>query len=129
MSTNCKLCAFNCNVNRENSFGACKCGSLPKVALANIHKWEEPCISGINGSGTVFFSGCNFNCIFCQNHEISHKQFGKEISTERLAEIFLELQEKNVHNINLVSPTPYVYAIIEAIKIAKAKRITYPNCI
>ncbi len=129
MSTNCKLCAFNCNVNRENTLGVCKCALSPKVSLANIHMWEEPCISGTNGSGTVFFSGCNFNCIFCQNHEISHNNFGKEISIERLAEIFLELQEKKVHNINLVSPTPYVHAIIEAIKIAKANRTTYSNCI
>ncbi len=126
MNNNCKLCAFNCNVNRKLSLGACKCGSLPKIALANIHMWEEPCISGTNGSGTVFFSGCNFNCIFCQNHEISHKQFGKEISIERLAEIFLELQSKNVHNINLVSPTPYVHSIIEAIKIAKENGLKIP---
>ena len=123
---NCKLCAFNCNVNRDKNSGRCKCGALPKLALASIHMWEEPCISGTNGSGTVFFSGCNFNCVFCQNHEISHEQFGKEISVERLAEIFLELQEKNVHNINLVSPTPYVHSIIKALDIAKQKGLTIP---
>lgn len=123
---NCKLCAFNCNVNRDECLGRCKCGASPKLALASIHMWEEPCISGTNGSGTVFFSGCNFNCVFCQNHQISHEQFGKEITIERLAEIFLELQAKNVHNINLVSPTPYVHNIIKALDIAKQNGLTIP---
>lgn len=123
---NCKLCAFNCNVNRDEKLGHCKCGSNPKLALASIHMWEEPCISGTNGSGTVFFSGCNFSCVFCQNHQISHEQFGKEITVERLAEIFLELQAKNVHNINLVSPTPYIHSIIKALDIAKQNGLTIP---
>ncbi len=123
---NCKLCAFNCNINRDENLGHCKCSSNPKLALASIHMWEEPCISGTNGSGTVFFSGCNFNCVFCQNHQISHEQFGKEITVERLAEIFLELQAKNVHNINLVSPTPYVHSIIKALDIAKQNGLTLP---
>ena len=108
------------------SCGACHCSQNAKVALASIHMWEEPCISGVNGSGTVFFSGCNFNCVFCQNSKISHENFGKEISNERLAEIFLELQSKNVHNINLVSPTPYVYNIIKAIKLAKKNGLNIP---
>lgn len=111
------------------SYGVCKCTVHPKIALASIHMWEEPCISGMNGSGTVFFSGCNFGCVFCQNSKISHENFGKEITNERLAEIFLELQDKKVHNINLVSPTPYIYNIIEAIKIAKHKRIKYSDCL
>lgn len=122
----CKLCAFNCNVDRKEKFGVCKCGINPKVALASVHNWEEPCISGTSGSGTVFFSGCNLNCVFCQNHEISHDGFGKEITNKRLAEIFLELQEKGVHNINLVSPTPYVYNIIKALDIAKSKGLRIP---
>lgn len=126
MLENCNLCANNCNVDREKNLGICKCKILPKVALASVHMWEEPCISKINGSGTVFFSGCNLKCIFCQNHSISHENFGKEISNQRLAEIFLELQNKNVNNINLVSPTPYVYSIIEAIKIAKKNGLTIP---
>lgn len=126
MLGNCNLCANNCNVDREKNLGICKCKILPKVALASVHMWEEPCISKINGSGTVFFSGCNLKCIFCQNHSISHENFGKEISNQRLAEIFLELQNKNVNNINLVSPTPYVYSIIEAIKIAKKNGLTIP---
>ena len=107
-------------------YGVCKCGVLSKVALASVHMWEEPCISGTNGSGTVFFSGCNLGCVFCQNAEISHDNFGKEISDKRLAEIFLELQEKGVHNINLVSPTPYVHNIIHALNIAKSSGLNIP---
>lgn len=126
MLEKCNLCAFNCNVNRNEKYGVCHCGILPKIALASVHNWEEPCISGINGSGTIFFSGCNFSCVFCQNHTISQNNFGKEITIERLAEIFLELQEKNVHNINLVSPTPYVYQIIEAVKIARKNGLIIP---
>ncbi len=126
MLEKCTLCARNCNINRNEKNGFCKCNILPKLALASIHKWEEPCISGTNGSGTVFFSGCNLNCVFCQNYKISQKHFGKEISIERLAEIFLKLQNKNVHNINLVSPTPYVPQIIEAIKISKNKGLNIP---
>ena len=126
MLESCTLCNYNCKINRNSSLGICKCGILPKLALANIHKWEEPCISGTNGSGTVFFSGCNLKCVFCQNHEISHQNFGKEITVERLAEIFLELQNQDVHNINLVSPTPYVLQIIEAIKLAKSNGLNIP---
>lgn len=122
----CNLCPFNCNVDRIDNLGRCRCGILPKLALASIHNWEEPCISGENGSGTVFFSGCNLNCIFCQNHEISHSGFGKEVSIERLADIFLELQDKNVNNINLVSPTPYVPQIIKALDIAKTNDLKIP---
>lgn len=122
----CNLCAFDCKVDRSNSLGVCKCGINPKLALASIHKWEEPCISGTNGSGTVFFSGCNLKCQFCQNFEISEKHFGKEISIQRLTEIFLELQEKNVHNINLVSPTPYVPQIMQALDMAKANGLHLP---
>ena len=123
---NCNLCNWKCNVDRENKLGVCKCGYLPKLALASVHMWEEPCISGTNGSGTVFFTGCNLKCDFCQNYKISQEGFGKEISVERLSEIFIELQEKNVHNINLVSPTQYANHIIEAIKIAKQNGLKIP---
>ena len=126
MLESCNLCGFKCNVNRNEALGVCKCGILPKLSLVSVHNWEEPCISGDKGSGTVFFTGCNFSCKFCQNYKISQERFGKEISTNRLAEIFLEQQEKGVHNINLVSPTPYVYQIIEAIKIAKQNGLTIP---
>lgn len=126
MLEKCNLCHYNCNVNRNEKLGFCKCKILPKIALANIHNWEEPCISGTRGSGTVFFSGCNLKCVFCQNHQISHENFGKEITINRLAEIFIELQNQKVHNINLVSPTPYVPQIIEAIKIAKSNGLSIP---
>lgn len=107
-------------------FGKCKCALAPKLARAALHFGEEPCISGTNGSGTVFFSGCNLNCIFCQNYEISQGHFGKEVSVQDLANIFLSLQDKGAHNINLVSPTPYVLQIVEAIKISKANGLSIP---
>ena len=122
----CELCGFKCKVNRNEKYGVCKCGILPKLALVSKHMWEEPCISGEKGSGTIFFSGCNFSCIFCQNYKISQENFGKEITVERLTEIFLEQQERNVNNINLVSPTPYVPIIIEALKIAKNRGLKIP---
>ena len=126
MIVKCNLCAHNCNVDRDKNLGVCMCKNSLKVALSSIHMWEEPCISKINGSGTVFFSGCNLKCVFCQNYTISHENYGKEISVERLSDIFIELQNKNVNNINLVSPTPYVKEIIEAIKIAKEKGLIIP---
>lgn len=94
---------------------------LPKVARAALHFWEEPVISGKNGSGTVFFSGCSLDCAFCQNYNVSHNGFGKEISYERLAEIFYELEQKGAHNINLVSPSHYALAIKKALDIYKPK--------
>lgn len=94
---------------------------MPCVARADLHFWEEPIISGTKGSGTVFFSGCSLRCIYCQNYEVSRGNVGKEITVERLAEIFKELEQKGAHNINLVSPTHYVNAIIEALKIYKPK--------
>lgn len=126
MFENCELCGFRCNVNRNEKLGVCKCSNLPKLALVSKHMWEEPCISGEKGSGTIFFSGCNFSCVFCQNYKISQENFGKEITIERLAEIFLEQQERGVNNINLVSPTPYVPIIVEALKIAKQKGLSIP---
>ena len=123
----CKLCAHLCKVNRnEGQIGRCKAGKTVKIALYSVHNFEEPCISGEKGSGTVFFSNCNFNCIYCQNYEISQLGKGKEITISRLAEIFLEQQEKNVENINLVTPTSYVPQIIEAIKLARKKGLKRP---
>ncbi len=122
MLDNCTLCPHICKVNRLKGFkGRCKCDDKLKIALSSLHMFEEPCISGKNGSGTVFFSNCNLNCIYCQNYEISNLGKGKEITIEHLAEIFLKQQGKGAHNINLVTPTMYVYQIIEAIKIAKSK--------
>ncbi len=127
MLENCILCPHKCGVNRlEGNKGRCKCDDKLKIALASLHMFEEPCISGENGSGTVFFSNCNLNCIYCQNYEISNLGKGKEITTTHLAEIFLKQQEKKAHNINLVTPTMYVYQIIEAIKIAKSKGLNIP---
>lgn len=117
----CNLCPRKCNVLRDNLKGFCKMPLLPKVARAALHLWEEPIISGNKGSGTVFFSGCSLRCIYCQNYEVSRGNTGKEISVSRLAEIFKELEEQGAHNINLVSPTHYVHAIIEALKIYRPK--------
>ena len=122
----CEICPHRCKVNRKaGQIGRCGCDDKIKIALASVHYYEEPCISGKNGSGTVFFSHCNLNCMYCQNYEISQLGKGKEITIEELADIFLQQQEKGVHNINLVTPTMYAYQIIEAIKIAKEKRTGY----
>jgi len=122
MSGKCFLCPRNCGADRKNGeLGFCRCGDLPVVARAAAHFGEEPCISGACGSGTVFFSGCNMQCVFCQNREISFDGRGKEVSVERLAQIFSELEESGVHNINLVTPTHFTNKIIEALKIAKPK--------
>ena len=123
----CKICPHNCNVNRLNGkIGRCKCTDKIKIALASVHNYEEPCISGINGSGTIFFSNCNMNCIYCQNYEISRLGKGKEISIKELADIFINQQEKGVNNINLVTPTMYAFQIIEAIKLAKKNGLIIP---
>lgn len=123
----CKVCPHKCKVNRlEGKKGRCKCDDKVKIALASVHNYEEPCISGKNGSGTVFFSNCNLNCMYCQNYEISQNGKGKVISIKHLAEIFINQQNKNVNNINLVTPTMYVPQIIEAIKIAKENGLNIP---
>lgn len=118
---NCSLCPRKCGADRNITEGFCGGGNSVKVARAALHFWEEPCLSGANGSGTVFFSGCSLKCCFCQNYKISAENFGREISSKRLAEIFLELQENDAHNINLVNPTHYIPWIIEALDIAKPK--------
>lgn len=123
----CEICPHKCGINRnENKIGRCKSKDTIKIALYSTHDFEEPCISGKRGSGTIFFSNCNMNCIFCQNYEISQLGKGKEISIENLAGIFLKQQEKNVENINLVTPTSYAFQIIEAIKIARRRGLKIP---
>ncbi len=123
----CNVCPRNCNVDRANGkIGYCKCNDKVKVALVSTHDFEEPCISKTNGSGTIFFSNCNLNCMFCQNYEISQLGKGREITIDRLAEIFVEQQRRGVNNINLVTPTMYAYQIIEAIKIARNKGLNIP---
>lgn len=124
---NCNICPHKCNINRnKGKIGRCKATNKIKVALYSVHNFEEPCISGEKGSGTVFFSNCNLNCIYCQNYEISQQGRGKEISIEELSDIFIEQQKRNVENINLVTPTSYVAQIIEAIKIARKKGLNIP---
>ena len=113
----CTQCPRRCGNAREEGKGFCGLKDEVKIALAKLHFGEEPIISGNNGSGTIFFSGCNLHCVFCQNHELSHENFGKVVSVERLAEIFKELESKGAHNINLVTPTPYVDYIIKALNI------------
>ena len=112
---NCMLCPRNCGADRAGSKGFCGAKNAVKIARAALHFWEEPIISGEKGSGTVFFSNCNLMCVYCQNKKISSGGFGKEISVNQLAEIFLNLQNEGAHNINLVTPTPYIPFIIEAI--------------
>lgn len=127
MLEKCMICPHNCGIDRTNNqIGRCKSTDKIKIGLYSIHNFEEPCISGKKGSGTVFFSNCNLNCVFCQNYEISQEGKGREISIQELAEIFLEQQNKGVENINLVTPTSYVPQIIQAIKIAREKGLTLP---
>lgn len=123
----CTICPHECKINRnEGKIGRCKSTNKIKIALYSTHNFEEPCISGKRGSGTIFFSNCNLNCVFCQNYEISQEARGKEIEIEDLAKIFLEQQKKKLENINLVTPTSYVPQIIEAIKIARKEGFNLP---
>ncbi len=115
----CNLCPRRCGADRKTSSGYCGCGSGIKLARAAPHFWEEPCISGTRGSGTIFFSGCGLKCCYCQNYKISGEGFGREVTEERLARILLELQEKGVHNINLVTASQYLPGILRALDIAK----------
>ena len=122
----CELCPRRCNVDRVNQLGFCRAGKNLRVALVSLHKWEEPCLVGSNGAGTIFFSHCNLKCVFCQNFSISHGGFGAEISIERLAEIFIEQQGRGAANIELVTPTHYTKQICAAIDLAKARGLTLP---
>lgn len=118
---NCTLCPRNCGVDRTKTVGFCGATEQIKVARAALHFWEEPCISGTKGSGTVFFSGCNLACRYCQNYDISIGGFGEEITSERLGDIFLKLQSEGAHNINLVTPTPYLSQIMSAIDLVRER--------
>ncbi|MGN1130016.1 MAG: radical SAM protein [Ruminococcus sp.] len=126
----CNLCPRSCNSLRLESHGKgfCQMGYLPKVARIAPHMWEEPCISGTKGSGAIFFSGCTLRCVFCQNYEISAKNYGKVISINQLAKELENLENMGVHNINLVSPTPYVDAIIKAFEIYRPSIPIIYNC-
>ena len=123
----CQLCPRDCQVNREEGqLGVCKVSAQIKVARAALHYWEEPSISGTKGSGAVFFSGCSLHCVYCQNHEIAQGVYGKEISKERLAEIFLELQAQGANNINLVTPGQYVPQIVWSVEQARKQGLLIP---
>lgn len=132
MLFDCKLCPRLCGVNRtKGEVGFCGAGAKVKISRAALHFWEEPCISGEEGSGTVFFSCCNMKCVFCQNYGISTQNKGVEIAEEELADKFLILQDKGANNINLVTPTHFVPQIIKALDIAKSKGLVLPvvyNC-
>ena len=123
----CTLCPRMCGVNRAaGEKGYCGMDATIRAARAALHMWEEPCISGKEGSGTVFFTGCTLRCVFCQNHEIAGSKVGKVISEERLAEIFLELQGKGANNINLVTPGHFVPQIVKALDQARKEGLTLP---
>ncbi|SFH57429.1 putative pyruvate formate lyase activating enzyme [Pseudobutyrivibrio sp. OR37] len=122
----CILCPRNCGVDRTTTLGICQVSNKVKIARAALHFWEEPCISGTNGSGAVFFSGCSLHCVFCQNEKISHGQVGKEVTVDKLAEIYLDLQKQGANNINLVTGTHYIPQIVESVKIAREKGLEIP---
>ncbi len=123
----CRLCPRECNADREHGeTGYCGETSSLRAARAALHKWEEPCICGGSGSGAVFFAGCSLQCVFCQNHSIAESKTGRNISEERLAEIFMELQQKGACNINLVTPTHFVPRIIPALEKVRAAGLHIP---
>lgn len=112
----CFICPRECGADRKNNVGICGAGEKIKVARAAPHYWEEPCLSGEKGSGTVFFSGCNLGCVFCQNYDVSHRAYGMEVSEKHLMNVFDTLLEKGVHNLNLVTPTHYVPMLAKVLK-------------
>jgi len=122
----CMGCPRECGADRTSGIGFCGGGALPKIARAALHFWEEPCISGVNGSGTVFFSGCSLRCVYCQNRKIALGDVGTTVSMERLAEIYLELQEQGAHNINLVTPAHETDAVIRSLERAKRQGLQVP---
>ena len=127
----CTLCPRSCGADRTKITGFCGQSDKLYAARASLHMWEEPCISGESGSGTVFFTGCNLGCVYCQNREIADGHIGFEITAERLAEIFLEQQSRGANNINLVTPTHYVPHIIRALDTVRGRALKIPvlyNC-
>lgn len=123
----CRLCPRECKVNRnKGELGYCKASNKLVIGGYHLHMWEEPIISGDNGSGTIFFSYCNLGCVYCQNYDISINNIGEEITIERLSDIFIELQEMKAHNINLVTPTHYIPLIKDSIILAKEKGLNIP---
>lgn len=129
----CNVCPRSCKVDRKQSIhekgraGYCRSGMLPIVSRAALHHWEEPCISGTRGAGTVFFAGCNLSCVYCQNYEISELMHGEEISVERLRQIYFELIAQGAHNIDLVTPTHFTHAIFQSLRETLPVPVVY-NC-
>ena len=129
----CNVCPRSCKVDRKQSIhekgraGYCRSGMLPIVSRAALHHWEEPCISGTRGAGTVFFAGCNLSCVYCQNYEISELMHGEEISVERLRQIYFELIAQGAHKINLVTPTHFTHAIFQSLREPLPVPVVY-NC-
>ncbi len=125
--TSCHLCPRECGINRlQGEIGFCGAGLLPKVARVALHHWEEPPISGTQGSGTVFFSDCNLGCCYCQNYQISLEHFGKELTISELSENFLALEAQGAHNLNLVTVTPYLPQVIMALELARNQGLQLP---
>lgn len=122
----CSLCPRNCKVDRNIHKGYCKENSNIRISRAALHFWEEPCISGEKGSGAVFFTGCPLKCVYCQNYDIANNKKGREITVDKLVDIFFYLKEEGAHNINLVTPDHFIPDIAKAIKIAKNKSIDIP---
>lgn len=123
----CTLCPRQCGVDRlAGERGYCGAGRLARVALVSLHPWEEPCIAGNTGAGTVFFSFCSLRCLFCQNAVISHEENGIDVTEERLAEIFLEQQERGAATLDLVTPTHFAPQILSALRMAKSRGLTLP---
>ena len=122
----CTICPRRCGVDRAVRPGFCGAGMRARVALVSLHPWEEPCLTGEKGAGTVFFSFCNLRCCYCQNHEISHGGKGIEVSDERLAEIFLEQQARGAATLDLVTPTHFVLQILHALALARAQGFSLP---
>ena len=123
---NCNLCPRQCGVDRSVSVGFCGAGAKARIALVSLHPWEEPCLVGEKGAGTVFFSYCNLRCCYCQNHAISHGGKGEEVTDERLAEIFCEQQARGAATLDLVTPTHYVPQIIHALELARENGFSLP---
>lgn len=122
----CMICPRNCNIDRDQQVGVCSVGNTIRIGRIAPHMWEEPCISGQKGSGTVFFAGCNLKCVYCQNEKLSRARAGREYSVEDVAAEMLKLQEIGVHNINLVTPTHYIPQIVQVLRLAKERGLSLP---
>ena len=123
----CSICPRKCSIDRAESAGYCGAREKAHIARAALHRWEEPIISGERGSGTVFFCGCNLNCIFCQNYKINHSVMGIEADEETLCRIMLDLQHQGAHNINLVTPAPHVPLIARTLPLARQAGLYIDN--